>query len=417
MTLANCPPDLVTVHRSQIRDAYLRAQEDFRKASAAALAAASPTGTHTHVKLLAAGQHLSRRLSELAEKYFIALEEAFDKPLDKPFEEAIESAADPVAVNVCDRSMICEIAPQIWREVLATWATWFSDIRLNLLDGSDSRLGSGADQVYALLTLHGRRMTATICRISNRYGLPVNVLAEMLACEDPANGPSGMGEESVSRINTAGWDFWCKLEAQFRSLHDEYGSLSANWCSLNGKWSFYGSGEQVFESMAQLAAVGLGDIGGSGAVDSWLNNLRRERRNYQDDAEVGSRIDDVEVEGVYGIITRLFEASGNSCLGMLASARVAELHRAQPSAPNPIPTTEPHCRRSPREFIDEHRRHAKYSYEKLAARIGLGKDTLFAITKEIRWVSDLNYSLVAQACNCRPEDLHPRDVPRPERRR
>jgi hypothetical protein len=73
-------------------------------------------------------------------------------------------------------------------------------------------------------------------------------------------------------------------------------------------------------------------------------------------------------------------------------------------------------RRSPKEFIDISRRRPKRSYEKLASYIGIGKDTLYKITKETRWVSDPTYALVAEACGCKPEDLHPRDIPRPEPR-
>jgi hypothetical protein len=72
---------------------------------------------------------------------------------------------------------------------------------------------------------------------------------------------------------------------------------------------------------------------------------------------------------------------------------------------------------SPKALVDAAKRQSKRSYEKFAAVIGIGKDTLYAITKETRWVSDETYDLVAQACKCKPEDLHPRDIPRPERRR
>jgi hypothetical protein len=74
-------------------------------------------------------------------------------------------------------------------------------------------------------------------------------------------------------------------------------------------------------------------------------------------------------------------------------------------------------RPSPKEFVDAARRHPKRSYEKFAAQIGIGKDTLYKITKETSWVSDETYALVAEVCNCKPEDLHPRDIPRPEHRR
>jgi hypothetical protein len=95
--------------------------------------------------------------------------------------------------------------------------------------------------------------------------------------------------------------------------------------------------------------------------------------------------------------------------------------RAQPVSrmdlPQDISRKSPAERTSPKELVDAAKRHPKRSYEKFASRIGIGKDTLYAVTKEKRWVSDESYMLVAEACNCRPEDLHPRDIPRPERRR
>jgi hypothetical protein len=74
-------------------------------------------------------------------------------------------------------------------------------------------------------------------------------------------------------------------------------------------------------------------------------------------------------------------------------------------------------RPAPRELVDAAKRRGRRSYETLAGRIGIGKDTLYAIRDETRWVSDDSYALVAQQCSCRPEDLHPRDIPPPKRRR
>ena len=74
-------------------------------------------------------------------------------------------------------------------------------------------------------------------------------------------------------------------------------------------------------------------------------------------------------------------------------------------------------RRSPREFVDDARLCPRRSYEKFAAHLGISKDTLYAITLETRWVKNEIYKLVAMACTCKPEDLHPRDIPLPERRR
>jgi hypothetical protein len=78
---------------------------------------------------------------------------------------------------------------------------------------------------------------------------------------------------------------------------------------------------------------------------------------------------------------------------------------------------QPPGQRSPKDIVDAAKRKARRSYEKFASHIGIGKDTLYAITKENRWVSDETYILVAGVCQCQPEHLHPRDIPRPERRR
>jgi hypothetical protein len=82
------------------------------------------------------------------------------------------------------------------------------------------------------------------------------------------------------------------------------------------------------------------------------------------------------------------------------------------------PPTEPSIpRKPPKEFVDAAKRKLMLgSYERFAARIGIGKDTIYAITKEKRWVSDNNYSLVSEFCGCTPLDLHPRDIPPPPSR-
>jgi hypothetical protein len=68
---------------------------------------------------------------------------------------------------------------------------------------------------------------------------------------------------------------------------------------------------------------------------------------------------------------------------------------------------------TPKRIVDQCRsHHGLRSYEKLAGRIGISKDTLYAITKETRWLSDQTYELVALFCKCKPENLHPRGVPR-----
>jgi DNA-binding XRE family transcriptional regulator len=110
-----------------------------------------------------------------------------------------------------------------------------------------------------------------------------------------------------------------------------------------------------------------------------------------------------------------------------ASATASETEASEPlqaatmsnatSSTQILPAETVPSRRTPQDFIDASRRQLRRSNEKFAAHIGISKDTLYAITKETRWVSDDNYILVAQACGCNPEDLHPRDIPRPEHRR
>ena len=109
-----------------------------------------------------------------------------------------------------------------------------------------------------------------------------------------------------------------------------------------------------------------------------------------------------------GLLIKLAEAQGGH--GSLS------LQPPAPGSPDPQESNETE-RVCPKQFVDAAKRQAKRSYEKFASKIGIGKDTLYAITKETRWVSDENYILVAQACKCRPEDLYPREIPRPRRRR
>ncbi len=82
------------------------------------------------------------------------------------------------------------------------------------------------------------------------------------------------------------------------------------------------------------------------------------------------------------------------------------------SAPNRSEVAIPARQATPKRMVDRARvDHKIRSYEKIAARIGISKDTLHAITKETRWVSDLTYDLVAVFCRCKPEDLHPSGIP------
>jgi hypothetical protein len=110
-----------------------------------------------------------------------------------------------------------------------------------------------------------------------------------------------------------------------------------------------------------------------------------------------------------GLLINLAEAQGGH--GPLSPEPPAPSPRSADAQENN--STERAC---PKQFVDAAKRQAKRSYEKFASKIGIRKGTLYAITKETRWVSDDSYILVAQACKCKPEDLYPRDIPKPERR-
>jgi hypothetical protein len=82
------------------------------------------------------------------------------------------------------------------------------------------------------------------------------------------------------------------------------------------------------------------------------------------------------------------------------------------TSPDPAPS-----RPAPKEIVDAAKPRGRWSYERLAGRIQISRDTLSAIIREKRWVSDDVYARVAKFCSCRPEDLHPRDLPARKPRR
>jgi hypothetical protein len=101
-----------------------------------------------------------------------------------------------------------------------------------------------------------------------------------------------------------------------------------------------------------------------------------------------------------------------------AGTEASPTARVQPRPTESIAGANGPNRITPKELIARFKgQPPRRSYVKLAARIGISKDTIYAITGESRWVSDEMYELVARVCGCKPEQLHPRDLPRPERRR
>jgi len=245
--------------------------------------------------------------------------------------------------------------------------------------------------------------------------------------------------------------FWRQRQDDFREYSTGGNSrLKAYWSSLRDRWILSGPDEarKNFESLAALAMQGIQHRRQDKPWALWLDELRRAGRHCTEsesnetlsqealedpekfeverpvirgvlrtgvvDAEGMNKLGGIDrprlfaqwdYRSVSATVDSLFGASADLCLDFEARAATRE---DQAGAP---------LRRSPKELVDGAKHQQKRSYEKFAAVIGIGKDTLYAITKETRWVSDETYALVAQVCQCKPEDLHPRDIPRPERRR
>ena len=166
----------------------------------------------------------------------------------------------------------------------------------------------------------------------------------------------------------------------------------------------------------------------------WLELLRHESRDFQITSLGREIIGGTEYSSVVGRIEDVCTASAiyikRRARNEIASrvpetAKESEVQTPVAAAiqPGEAPTTDWRSsptalkRRTPREIVDAVKRRLTISYEKFASRIGISKDTLYAIIGETKWVSDDSYYHVAKACNCEPEDLHPCDIPRPARRR
>ena len=74
-------------------------------------------------------------------------------------------------------------------------------------------------------------------------------------------------------------------------------------------------------------------------------------------------------------------------------------------------------RKPPTEFFDAYRaKNPTISYDQMAAKIGISRDSLFKIKEEKAWVREYAYEAVAQTLGCRPENLHPRRIIKTPRR-
>jgi hypothetical protein len=70
-------------------------------------------------------------------------------------------------------------------------------------------------------------------------------------------------------------------------------------------------------------------------------------------------------------------------------------------------------RKAPAEFFEAYRaKHPTATYDQIAARIGISRDSLFKIKVETAWVRTHAYIAAAGLLGCDADDLHPRNLPR-----
>jgi hypothetical protein len=190
------------------------------------------------------------------------------------------------------------------------------------------------------------------------------------------------------------------MKKAIRGLSSDLAVLQANY--VIDRWLRGDAAIRTFQDESASLVESVRTFGRESCKLLGLSYTRQEKRGI----DPASPFQDV------GEDLRLF----TSAMPAEGSTGIPEHAVAESSAQIPADEKVPD-RRIPKDFIDTRKRLVTTSYEKFAAHIGISKDTLYAITKEIRWVSDDNYILVAEACGCNPQDLHPRDLPRPRDRR
>jgi hypothetical protein len=169
--------------------------------------------------------------------------------------------------------------------------------------------------------------------------------------------------------------------------------------------------------VSQLVPFGLGTIDGD-AVDpctrAWLELLRQENRAFRINRYGTETIKNNRYYTVFGIIDDVCAASAAYIKRRARDQIGSQLMESAGKQSEAKVQAE----LSPKEVLTAAKLSLGYlSWEQFAARIGIGRDTLYAIKGETKWVSDESYIRAAQACKCSPEDLHPRDIPLPSRRR
>ena len=123
---------------------------------------------------------------------------------------------------------------------------------------------------------------------------------------------------------------WRDLELRFRSLQDQYGdSLQASWWPASkphgGKWQLLGSTNPAeldqFKTLAEQAAIALGQPPGARAVWAWLDVLKAYSPSYLVVAPPTSLT-------TAGRIDRLHEASADQCVTL--NAKTIEFPKPPP---------------------------------------------------------------------------------------
>jgi hypothetical protein len=76
-------------------------------------------------------------------------------------------------------------------------------------------------------------------------------------------------------------------------------------------------------------------------------------------------------------------------------------------------SSSPVGRKAPSQYFEAYRaKHPTATYDQIAARIGISRDSLFKIKDETAWVRAHAYTAAGGLLGCDADDLHPRNLPR-----
>jgi len=274
-----------------------------------------------------------------------------------------------------------------------------------------------------------------------------------------------VARESIAPILVGDAQFWRERRTDFRAFDvGENTSLCADLDSLTDTWTFRGSQEAllVFKSLATIAAQGFQTYDREEPWRSWLDELRRGRRNYQETPtavtyskramedptkfgieppvvqgvvrtsivaqnEVPTELPavappvhkqdpftQVRFEGVRGHLKRLFEASTNLCLEFESRTRngptpTDESRQEVDPTPNEqgISGTESHSALAAtrQAIVMPILNQKKWSRSKWAAKAGVGKNSVYEYLEGERNLTDKNRQALAEELGLKAEDL------------